>query len=639
MTIAPSPEFQPATVLIVDDDPLMRQALSDVLAMHGHETLAVADGEEGLKLLDQVELVLLDGMLPGRDGWEICREIKRRHGDTLPVIIVTARAESDAILRTFEAGADDYVSKPFRAVELLARVESRLRTHRAERELSATRAHLQEREEHFRALIDNAQDLITELDPDGRIRFVSPSVEGMLGYRMDEVVGSDVLDFVHPDDRAALETALARSIDDATIPIALEMRILHRSGSWRVLQAVGRNLLDTPAVGAVVVNSRDVTGRRAAEARLRESERRFRAFFEEDYSGNYSCTPDGILRECNAAFASIFGYPSPEEACGDEFGALFLDRKFGDLLALLRERRRLEHHESEMRTVDGNPVHVVQNVIGTFDDDGELREFKGYVVDITERKALEERLLQSERMEAVGRLAGGIAHDFNNLLTVIRGNTALLLLDIEPGEEMRVELEEIEQAATRATELTTQLLAFSRRQRLQPRVLDLNVVIEEMKRPLRRLLGRGIELVTRLTADLPPVEIDPAQLRQVLRSLSSNARDAMPDGGKMIVETAVHTVEEGSEEGERMPPGAYVVIIVRDTGLGMSAEVRARAFEPFFTTKEVGKGTGLGLSSAYGIVEQSGGSIVLSSEEGEGTSFRILLPVSLAAPLPGAADA
>jgi nitrogen-specific signal transduction histidine kinase/CheY-like chemotaxis protein len=259
---------------------------------------------------------------------------------------------------------------------------------------------------------------------------------------------------------------------------------------------------------------------------------------------------------------------------------------------------------------------------------GEVRAALSVTRDVTQHRRLEEQLVQSQKMEAVGRLAGGIAHDFNNLLTGILGYSDILRDGLADDDPLRADADEVKKAAERAASLTRQLLAFSRRQVLQPRVIDLNTIVEEMERMLRPLIGEDVELVTACSAEIGRVEADPGQIEQVIANLVVNARDAMPNGGRLVIATADSDVDEEHARAHvaEMTPGPYVLLSVTDSGVGIEPETLGHLFEPFFTTKDVGKGTGLGLATVYGIVKQSGGYIWVYSEPGRGTSFQIYLP-------------
>ncbi|HET7274663.1 MAG TPA: PAS domain S-box protein [Longimicrobiaceae bacterium] len=377
------------------------------------------------------------------------------------------------------------------------------------REQKQAEAALRRSEEHYRSLIENAQDVVHIMDRDGTIRYISPSVERVLGYAPEFLVGTSAFDIIHIDDVKRVENAFSRRVSESGPGDLIEIRLRHAHGHWRNFEMQANNLFHDAAVGGIVINSRDITQRVEAESALKESQ---------------------------------------------------------------------------------------------------------------------EQLLQSQKMEAVGRLAGGIAHDFNNLLTAIKGFTELLLLDFDSDDPRRSFASEIQGAAGRAAGLTRQLLAFSRKQVLQPKVLDLNVVVAEMENMLRRLIGEDFTLSTKLADGLGRVRADPGQVEQVVLNLAVNARDAMPGGGELTVQTSeVELTADGALPSD-LAPGPYVVLSVSDTGSGIDEATQAHIFEPFYTTKEQGKGTGLGLSTVYGIVKQSGGSVMLESEIGVGSTFRIYLP-------------
>jgi PAS domain S-box-containing protein len=338
----------------------------------------------------------------------------------------------------------------------------------------------------------------------------------------------------------------------------------------------------------------------------------------------------GTVRYQSSSIHPVLGY-RPEEISGKpilDFVHPDDSAAFGQALANAREKRgnnasvfafRMRHRDGSWRELEAraNDLFAEPAVCGMVLNSR----------DVTERKQLEQQFLQSQKVQAVGQLAGGIAHDFNNILTAILGFTDLLLKQVPAREGMRSNAEEIKKAATRATSLTKQLLAFSRKQELRPRVLDLNGVVSEMDNMLRRLLGEHISLITLLHADLGRVKADPSQIEQVIMNIAVNARDAMSSHGKLIIETGNATLDaQYCHCRPDASPGEYVMLALSDNGAGMTPEVRTRLFEPFFTTKELGKGTGLGLATCHGIVKQSGGHISVYSEVNQGTTFKIYLP-------------
>jgi two-component system, cell cycle sensor histidine kinase and response regulator CckA len=284
--------------------------------------------------------------------------------------------------------------------------------------------------------------------------------------------------------------------------------------------------------------------------------------------------------------------------------------------------------ECRIRRRDGQYRDIVDRGVPVMEKDGSIREWIGTCTDVTEQRQLEEQFRQAQKMEAMGRLAGGISHDFNNLLGVIIGYSDLLLTSRFDENLTRHHAEEIRKAGQRAASLTRQLLAFSRKQVLKPKVLDLNAAVSETCKMLLRVLGEDIQLTTRLAPALGQIKADPTQIEQVLMNLAINARDAMPQGGKLTIETSNTELDQTycQQKHIELQPGNYVLLTIRDSGIGMDKEIQARLFEPFFTTKEEGKGTGLGLATVYGIIRQSGGCIWVNSEVGKGTTFKVYLP-------------
>ena len=381
---------------------------------------------------------------------------------------------------------------------------------------------------------------------------------------------------------------------------------------------------------------REARGRAA----LRASEASYAHLVERAPVGIYRSSPAGRFLSVNAALVRILGYDSAADV-------LRLDMA-RDVYADPAERQRLldrdtytdreyDEVEATWKRKDGRLLSVQLSVRAVRKGAGEVEYYETFVRDVTEQRRLQQQLVQSQKMEAVGRLAGGIAHDFNNLLTVITSYSDLLLQDLGGEDPKREDVEQVRKAAEGAAALTRQLLAFSRQQVLAPRVVSLSVVVQGVEKMLRRVIGEDVDLVTALDLNVGSVKADVGQLEQVLMNLAVNARDAMPTGGKLTIETAnVEHDPDYAREREAALLRRFVMLAVSDTGIGMDEATKARIFEPFFTTKEPGKGTGLGLATVYGIVQQSGGFIWVYSEPGHGTTFKIYLP-QVEAPLEGRA--
>ena len=385
-----------------------------------------------------------------------------------------------------------------------------------------------------------------------------------------------------------------------------------------------------------------------AEAGRQHSEAGYHAFVEQSAEGIWrmQCTQSiptslpheeqvqllfqhGRLAECNQAIARMYGAPSEHDLLNAGLSDFLDPNDPSDLdhvRAFVRDAYQLRDAETRKRDHNGREKWVLHNLVGILEDN-QLVGAWGIQRDVTERKNMEEQLRQSQKMEAVGTLAGGVAHDFNNLLTVIKGYSRLVAEEVEGDAELAPKVQQIERAADRAAALTRQLLAFSRRQVLEPKVLNLNATVSSISGMLQRLIGEHIQVVTTLASDLGSVLADPNQIEQVLLNLVVNARDAMPHGGQLMFETSNLELDGNyAREHVGTRPGRYVQLVVADTGIGMDPATQAHIFEPFFTTKELGRGTGLGLSTVYGIVKQSEGYITVESELGKGSRFQILLP-------------
>ncbi|HXZ41331.1 MAG TPA: ATP-binding protein [Terriglobales bacterium] len=365
---------------------------------------------------------------------------------------------------------------------------------------------------------------------------------------------------------------------------------------------------------------------RSAQEGLRRSEVNFRSLVTNAPYGICRCGASGTLLSANPALVSMLGYASASELVGQNLPTLYADSQQWFIAAdYFRSSQRFTGLIATWVRKDGSTI-IVRLSGRTIHDDKSVRFFELFAEDITEHRALEQQLRQAQKMEAVGRLAGGIAHDFNNLLMVISGYCEFLLERIGPDPAVRGPAQEIAKAAKRATSLTVQLLAFGRKQMLAPKLLDLNAVVTENLKLLTRLIGEDIDLVMIPGADLGLVKADPGQIEQVIMNLAVNARDAMPRGGSLVIETGNAALDESyTRIHAGVEPGDYVMIAVSDTGMGMDTETQTHIFEPFFTTKGT-KGTGLGLSTVYGIVKQSGGYIWVYSEPNKGTTFKVYLP-------------
>jgi two-component system cell cycle sensor histidine kinase/response regulator CckA len=512
-----------------------------------------------------------------------------------------------------------------------------VRTVMVSRDIS-DRLAMEEERRRLVSVVENSSEFIAMIAGDGRILFLNEAGQRMVGLDGDTVArSSTIFDCLASEDsqdmRFKIVPAAARSGhwdgDFRLRHVATGERIATLAHVFQVARASrGRDRV-------LAIVARDVSERITAERLLRESEARHRMLVESAYDLIAEFDLHGRYVYLSPNFDRQLGYAPDELLAASWFDQVHPDDRDRARAAV----RDLSGHATDacpplrLRHSDGRWLWVETNLKKYENVRGEPLVL-AFFRDITRRKTAEEalersrqELLQSQKMEAIGRLAGGVAHDFNNLLTAIIGYCDLLLEEVGDRSELRADAEEIIRAANRAADLTRQLLAFSRRQVLLPKVLDLNALVSDVERLLRRLIGEDIELVTRLEGVRPHVKLDPGQLEQLVINLAVNARDSMPRGGRITISTANQAIPaEGNPAHPGIGPGRYILLGVQDTGVGMDAETLSKIFEPFFTTKGASKGTGLGLATVYGIIRQSGGEIRVESELGNGSKFTVYLP-------------
>jgi len=521
---------------------------------------------------------------------------------------------------------------------------------RSQEESRRATAALQEAEAKYRQLVEQvpAISYVAEAGAFGPFLYMSPQVSTILGYKPEDCLANPRFWWEHlnPEDQPL---ALREDTLEEGRLFQVEYRMRRHDGEevWVRDEAI---IVRDPQTGKRLTRGMlvDITERKHAEEALRESEERYRNFVGQSSEGIYRMEHDppipchlsideqlawgykyGYMAECNDAMARMYGRASAEKLIGKPLSDFLVlhdpvTRQFME--RFIRGGYRITDQESIELDAQGQKRIFRNTMVGTIVDGHWVRTW-GITRDVTERLHLEEQLRNAQQLEAIGRLAGGVAHDFNNILSIIMGHGELLLAT-GVDERSRIGLEQMRRAAERAASLTQQLLAFSRKQVLQPKVLDLNDTVADVQKMLSRVIGEDIELIARLHPSLMAVKADPGQVEQVLMNLAVNARDAMPQGGKLAMETSNVEMQEDEARDLDLAAGRYVMLRVTDTGNGMDAVTLAHIFEPFFTTKPMGKGTGLGLSTVYGIVKQSGGGIQVESEPGRGTAFRIYLPAT-----------
>ena len=645
-----APDGRSPRILVGEADPATRERLHRVLASAGCRVETVNDRRAAFAAIhDPPDLVVADSALAQRHGFALLRQL-RVHPVSywLPVILLSAEPSESARGEALEAGADDYLAKPFGARELLSRVGLHLAMARVGREASEV---VRASERRLADVLEAIGEAVYAIDREQRFLFANRKALELWGKEADEIIGQHLLDVFPGIDAGEPNRACRRALASGR-PEHIEAPAPALGDRWVELDAY-------PAPdGGLVVAFRDIDERRRAEARLRLSEERFRLMLEALPDIAFVIRPDGTGEHYNKqlrdyAGGSLGPTPADRSTLYPPQDRERVDRERAKAYATGRELvvdARMRRHDGVYRwhRIRNCPVRVDGRIafwLGTAVDIDDMREAnvllerrvaertaeletanRRLAAQIDEREKAEAQLRQAQRVEALGQLTSGVAHDFNNLLTAIIGNLELLQMRLGRADERFAKpLAAAASAAERGARLTAQLLAFSRQQRMTPEPVDLNQIVGGMGALLQSTIGATVRMDTVLSGDLWPALADASQIELVLLNLAINARDAMPGGGEITVATENVTMGR-PERAVDPPPGDYAMVSVADTGTGIAAAILDKVFDPFFTTKEVGKGSGLGLSQVLGVAQQLGGGVRIETRLGAGTTVRVYLP-------------
>lgn len=611
-------------ILIVDDSPDDAALIAGELQRDFYTSYERVESAEQMKAAlqsDGWDLVISDYLLSRFCGLSAL-QVLRQSGLDLPFIVVSSQRGEEIAVEAMRAGAHYYLLKG-NLSGLVPAVRRELKEAVARQESRMAQDTILATEARFKSLVEQSLVGIFVLQEDMFI-YVNPKLADIFGCRAEQLIGKNLLDVVTRDDQIKVSTHFLAPLRETSENLEFSF-----DGARSDLAVINLEVNGTKArlngKHAIIGTLLDLTERKRAEAELKKLSRAV----EQSPVSVVITDPNGRIEYINPKFIEVSGY-TEEELLGQNPSILKsgdMDSEFYlDLWQTISSGREW-HGELHNKKKSGELFWESGSISALKNAEGRITHFVGVKEDVTERRRAIDQLRQVQKMEAVGLLAGGVAHDFNNLLTVINGYSTLLIKSLEEGSSRRKEAEQILRAGERAADLTRQLLSFSRRQILEPKVLDINKQVKAVEKMLARLIGENISLQTRLDDDCGLIKIDPGQLEQIVMNLVVNARDASDTGEAITIETMNCEIDEGFA---LLHPGSiagsYVMLSVSDQGRGMTEEVKRRLFEPFFTTKEMGRGTGLGLATVYGIVKQSGGYIEVISQPDEGARFNIYLP-------------
>ena len=666
MTTHDDQENQIAKILIIDDNPDNLRMVSDLLEDSDFAVFAAEDGQSGIERAKYTlpDVILLDALMPGIDGFETCRRLKSiAETAKIPVIFMTALSDTENKVQAFQAGAVDYITKPFQKEEVLARLMVHLRIRELNAQLSRSNETLEHRvakrteqlvqangelerkiidhrhalealqtsERKFKAIFDQSVHFIGYIGLDGKVLQANQTALDFIDQSISDVKDVPFWETAWWSHSPELQNKLRNAIHRAARGEWISFEVTHRSAEGMVgyfdfsikpvRDEFGRTFL-------LAAEGRNITELKEANQALTEAKNYLDKIINSVADPIFVKNRDHKWVMFNDAFCNFLGFPR-ERLIGQTDYDFFPE---SEVHVFWEKDEQVftsgeENINEETITAAGGEIRTIVTKKTRYRDEKDNLFIVGIIRDITEQKMIEAQLRQAVKMEAIGTLAGGVAHDFNNLMTAVIGYSTLFLQTTPEDTPLRKDIEQIKKAGERAASLTQQLLAFSRKQVVQPQVLNLNGVLKEIQKMLERLIGEDIELESRYSPELWQVLSDPTLIEQVIMNLAINARDAMPRGGKLTIETLNTQLDKAyTRHHLELMPGEYVMMAVSDNGIGMDKETQSHIFEPFYTTKAKGKGTGLGLATVYGIVKQTGGHIMVYSEPGQGTTFKIYLP-------------
>ncbi|MBF0448433.1 MAG: response regulator [Magnetococcales bacterium] len=653
-------------ILVVDDDENGRILLQTVLVSSGYEVTLAANGEEALTFVHQQrpDLIITDILMPKMDGFVLCQTIKEDEQlCTIPVLFYTATYVDDRDKQfALSLGASKFILKPLEVERLIHIIQQIIQTHliegvpvpnlldnpsqldrmRAEtlsrklvtktKDLEQKKQNLRKSERRYQSILEATSDIIWELDLEANFTYISLQVEEVLGYKPAEIIGLlSGFDLMPAQEAEKMRSEFLEFVSSAKPFKGLVNINLHKNGRKVVLESNGSPFFDDNGklMGFRGVD-RDITERVQVEKRLIDSENRFRSLYENAPLAYQSLDKGGRLIAVNNAWRRVLGYKQSDEVVGRWFGDLLLppsQAQFKKQFQKFLSNGEIHNVEFELICANGSSKQISFEGRTTTDEQGKFIQTHCLLTDITERKQLESRLSQAQKMEAIGTLTGGIAHDFNNILGSILGYNELALEEVQENESVAYCLSQVHIAALRAKDLVAQLLSFSRQSKIEVKPLQVSPLLKEMVKLVRPTVSTNVQINTHLSSSDCLISADATGIHQIIMNLCSNAAYAMEDTGGCLDIYLEHLfLNEQEAKNMLLSTGSYVRLSFADTGSGIEATNISRIFDPFFTTKELGRGTGLGLSVVHGIVQSYGGAITVETELGKGTTFRVLFP-------------